>query len=203
MTEVKPITIGSQGPLVFSPAKAGNPAVVGLSGFGVTTLMLALHNLGLASTGPVIWLAFVYGGYAQFSAGLQEQRAGNNFGYAAFTSYGAFWISLAAMLVANKYGVFPVTDRDVGSFMLVWTIWTGIMLIASARIHATMFTVFALLFGAFVLLDIEKFGGGEAFGLACTVTLLVLVSVVFYMLTSILLKDLTGRDILPVGRPLA
>jgi len=203
MTEIKPITIGSTGPFLVAPAKLGNPAVVGMSGFGMTTLMLAFHNLGLASIGPVIWLAFTFGGTAQLIAGFQEQKSGNNFGYAAFTGYGAFWISLAAMLVASKLGLYTVTAVDTAWYFTCWTIWTGILVIASTRIHKAMFATFALLFLAFVLLDAEKFGGGEVFGLACSLTLLVLVAVVFYMLAGIILKDVSGgRDVLPMGKPL-
>lgn len=200
MTEIKPISVGESATVLVSPAKLGNPAVVGLSGFGMTTLMLALHNLGFAGIGPVIWLGFAFGGLAQLVAGFQEQKAGNNFGYAVFTSYGAFWISLCAMLVASKYGVFPVGDRDVGAFMLCWTLWTAMIWIISARVHKVMFLTFTLLTAAFVLLDFEKFGGGEIYGTACNYTLLALVATVWYMQAGIILKDVAGRQVLPMGR---
>jgi succinate-acetate transporter protein len=72
----------------------GNPAAVGLGAFGATTILLQFYNLGLMGTGAVIWLAFFFGGLAQFIAGLQEFRTGNSFGSAAFVTYGAFWIAL-------------------------------------------------------------------------------------------------------------
>jgi len=34
--------------------KLGNPAVVGLGGFGLTTLLLQFHNLGFSGLGPVV-----------------------------------------------------------------------------------------------------------------------------------------------------
>ena len=74
--------------------KLGNPAVVGLGGFGFTTLILQFHNVGWMGLGPVVWLAVVFGGLAQMVAGLQEMKTGNNFGYCAFTAYGCFWIAL-------------------------------------------------------------------------------------------------------------
>ena len=82
----------------------GNPAVVGLGGFGLTTIILQLHNLGLCGIGPVIACGLVFGGLAQFIAGFGEQKVGNNFGYAAFTAYGAFWIALCIILLFNKFG---------------------------------------------------------------------------------------------------
>lgn len=75
--------------------KQGNPAVVGLAGFGLTTLVLQFHNVGWMGIGLVVWLGLIFGGLAQMVAGLQEKSTGNNFGYCAFTSYGCFWIALA------------------------------------------------------------------------------------------------------------
>ena len=72
-------------------AKPANPAVVGLAGFGMTTLVLQFHNVGWAGNGPVIWLGLIFGGLAQMIAGFQEQKMGNHFGYSAFVSYGAFY----------------------------------------------------------------------------------------------------------------
>src|SRR3954463_14550881 len=97
---------------VFIPdpaLKVGNPAVVGLAGFGMTTLLLQFHNIGMIGIGPIIWLGLIFGGAAQFIAGLQEIRTGNNFGYSAFTAYGCFWISLALMQIGNATGLFKVT----------------------------------------------------------------------------------------------
>ena len=46
--------------------KLGNPAVVGLAGFGLTTLVLQFHNVGwMPSIGPVVWLGLMFGGTAQ------------------------------------------------------------------------------------------------------------------------------------------
>ena len=83
--------------------KIGNPAVVGVAGFGLTTMVLQFHNIGWIGIGPVIWLGLIFGGLAQMIAGLQEMKTGNNFGYCAFTAYGCFWIALALLLIGNHY----------------------------------------------------------------------------------------------------
>jgi len=86
--------------------KAANPAVVGLAGFGITTLLLQIHNLGLCGVGPVFCAAVMFGGLAQMIAGYFEFKCGNNFGFSAFVSYGAFWLGLALMwmLIDMKAG---------------------------------------------------------------------------------------------------
>ena len=81
----------------------GNPAVVGLAGFGMTTLILQFHNVGWCGAGPVVALGLIFGGIAQMIAGLQEMKTGNNFGYSAFTTYGCFWIALALILLGNHF----------------------------------------------------------------------------------------------------
>ena len=115
--------------------KLGNPAVVGLAGFGMTTLVLQFHNVGwMSSIGPVVWLGLIFGGTAQLIAGLQEMKTGNNFGYCAFTSYGAFWIALCFMLLGNKYDLFKAGTEDIGWFLVGWTLFTAILWIGSLRI---------------------------------------------------------------------
>ncbi len=52
--------------------KVGNPAVVGLAGFGLTTMILQVHTVGWCGLEPVVVLAFVFGGLAQMIAGFHE-----------------------------------------------------------------------------------------------------------------------------------
>ena len=83
----------------MSTQKLGNPAVVGLAGFGLTTLLLQIHNICLLGIGPVLAMGFVFGGLAQMIAGFMEQRVGNNFGFSAFVAYGSLdwpWNNLVA-----------------------------------------------------------------------------------------------------------
>ncbi len=184
-----------------SPApKLCNPAVVGLAGFGLTTLILQLHNLELVGIGPVIWLGLVFGGAAQLIAGLQEMKTGNNFGYCAFTSYGAFWIALCAMLLGGHFGIFKASTTDVGWFLVAWTLFTVILWIGSWRIHGAMAVTFTLLLAGFVLLDLGHFG----FPVCNTIAAYVLIGCAlsaWYMMARILLNELYGRDILPAGKP--
>src|SRR5579875_1293913 len=112
-------------------SKSGNPAVVGLAGFGMTTLVLQFHNVGWMSIGPVIWLGLIFGGLAQMIAGFQESKTGNNFGYCAFVGYGSFWLSLALLLIGNHYNLYASSSIDIGWFLVGWTLFTAILWIPS------------------------------------------------------------------------
>ncbi|HAI7507546.1 TPA: acetate uptake transporter, partial [Escherichia coli] len=77
--------------------KLANPAPLGLMGFGMTTILLNLHNVGyFALDGIILAMGIFYGGIAQIFAGLLEYKKGNTFGLTAFTSYGSFWLTLVA-----------------------------------------------------------------------------------------------------------
>lgn len=180
--------------------KLGNPAVVGLGGFGLTTLLLQFHNVGWMGMGPVIWVGLLFGGTAQMIAGLQEMKSGNNFGYCAFTGYGAFWISLALMLIGNKLNFFTADHTDLGLFMVAWTLFTAILWVGSLKIHGAMATTFTLLLVGFILLDIELLCGQSWLKPVAGYELMACAFAAWYMMARIILNELFGRELLPAGK---
>lgn len=99
--------------------KLANPAPLGLMGFGMTTILLNLHNVGyFALDGIILAMGIFYGGIAQIFAGLLEYKKGNTFGLTAFTSYGSFWLTLVAILLMPKLGL---TDAQMHSSLV--SIW--------------------------------------------------------------------------------
>jgi succinate-acetate transporter protein len=179
--------------------KLGNPAVVGLAGFGLTTLMLQFHNVGWAGLGPVVWLGLIFGGLAQMIAGLQEMKTGNNFGYVAFTGYGAFWISLSLIFLGNNFKIFEASQTDIGWYLVAWTLFTVILWIGAMRIHGAMAITFTLLLIGFILLDLSKFGY-PALGKVAGYELMLCALSAWYMMARIIFADLFGRDVLPAGK---
>ena len=184
----------------MSNSKIGNPAVVGLAGFGMTTLLLQFHNLGFSGLGPIIAMGFIFGGAAQLVAGFMEQKTGNNFGFAAFCSYGAFWIGLGIIWMLNHFGIYMSSTTDVGLYLVGWTLLTGIFLVGSLFIHTAMTVTFATLFAGFVLLDFGHFGFPDMNVVAGYVLTFCALSA-WYMMAAIILNDLSGRTLLNVGKP--
>ncbi|KAG0306692.1 hypothetical protein BGZ98_001893 [Dissophora globulifera] len=141
-----------------------NPGPLGLSAFAMTTFVLSMFNVGagVPSGGPVevvTGLAVFYGGTAQILAGMWEFKAGNTFGATAFTSYGAFWLSYAAILIPG-FGIIPsyatteghALDNALGIFLIGWAIFTFILWIATLRSTATLSTMFFTLTITFLFL---------------------------------------------------
>ena len=178
--------------------KLGNPAVVGLGGFGLTTFLLQLHNLGLVGLGPILVMGLLFGGLAQFIAGLMEQKTGNNFGFAAFTAYGAFWIGLGLIWLLNNAGIYASSTTDVGYYLVAWTLFTAILWVGSFFIHKAMVSTFTSLLLGFIFLDLGHFGNP----LFNTIGAFVLIYCAFsawYMMAAIILNELAGRELLKVG----
>ncbi len=60
--------------------KLANPAPLGLMGFGMTTILLNLHNVGyFALDGIILAMGIFYGGIAQIFAGLLEYKKRQHF----------------------------------------------------------------------------------------------------------------------------
>jgi succinate-acetate transporter protein len=154
-----------------APAVA-NPAPLGLSAFALTTFVLSCSNAGFifpqvgAGGDVVIGLALFYGGLMQLVAGIQEFRQGNTFGATAFCSYAGFWMAFAVIIlpptgVAASLIASKALLQGVGVFLLGWTIFTGMLLIATFRINGALILVFALLFLTFLALTIGWLAAGS------------------------------------------
>ena len=187
-----------------------NPAVVGLAGFGTTTLLLQLHNFGLCGSGVVFCCAMAFGGMTQLIAGYQEFKTGNNFGYCAFTAYGAFWIALGLiflMLELQAQGVIPekgalhVNGNDLGWFLVAYTVLSFVLWIGSFAVHTAMVTTFTTLMIGFVGLDLEFLAEMSSIKFITTVDLTLCALCAFYMMGHVIFLQVYGRDILPVGKP--
>ncbi|MBN1856299.1 MAG: acetate uptake transporter [Dehalococcoidia bacterium] len=178
--------------------KLGNPAVVGLAGFGGTTLLLQFHNLGLAGVGVVLCTALFFGGLAQLCAGLKEYGNGNNFGFAAFTTYGAFWMSLAAIWLVSSLGIFEVTTSDVGWFLVAFTVPTIIYTLAACRASGAHSLLFVTLLLGFIFLDLGHLGGGAMWNIVAAVDLILCGFTALYIMASIVLVDFGWK--LPLGK---
>jgi len=187
-----------------------NPAAVGLAGFGVTTLLLQFHNLGWCGSGVVFCTALMFGGGAQLIAGFQEFKAGNNFGYSAFTAYGAFWLALGFIfLVLNLEslpnsiitGPLKITATDVGYFLLAFTVYTAIMFLASFAVHTAMVLTFLTLLLGFIGLDFVFLKGMKSLMTITAVDLIVCALLALYMMAHVVFLQVYGRNVLPVGGP--
>lgn len=135
-----------------------NPGPLGLLGFGMTTVLLNLHNAGLLPLSIVIVaMGIALGGLAQIIAGVRELKQGNTFGGTAFTAYGLFWWSLVLIWVNPFEGINAGDNVSMGFYLLLWGIFTLFMFIGTLKHNRATQVVFGSLTVLFFLLAIGDF----------------------------------------------
>jgi uncharacterized protein len=178
----------------------GNPAAVGLGAFGGTTLLLQFVNLGWAGSGVVMWMAFFFGGLAQLIVGLQEFKTGNNFGFAAFVTYGSFWLSLGGIFLSVQLKLFNITGSDIGYFLIIFTLLTAIYLIGAMKQSGALSVVFLTLLIGYILLDIGHLvPGASVLVKIAAVDLIVCALSAWYLMAHVILTPLKIN--VPPGQP--
>jgi succinate-acetate transporter protein len=180
----------------------GNPAPLGLLGFGMTTVLLNLHNAGFYELNSMILaMGICYGGAAQIVAGIMEWRKGNTFATTAFLSYGLFWFSLVTLIVMAKLGwAAPSNDMAMAAYLAMWGLFTGVMFIGTLRLSRALQVVFATLTILFFLLAIGDYTNASAGfkhftgyeGVFCGF------SAIYAGLAQVL-NELFGKTVLPLG----
>ncbi len=180
----------------------GNPAPLGLLGFGMTTVLLNLHNAGFYELNAMILaMGICYGGIAQIIAGVMEWRKGNTFATTAFVSYGLFWLSFVTMIVLTKLGWGAASnDIAITAYLAMWGLFTLVMFIGALRLNRALQIVFATLAVLFFLLafgdftnaspGFKHFTGYE--GIFCGF------SAIYTGLAQVL-NELYGKVVLPLG----
>jgi len=180
-----------------------NPAPLGLMGFGMTTVLLNMHNAGWFGLGTMILaMGIFYGGLCQIIAGILEWTKGNTFGTTAFTSYGAFWLSFVALLLLGEGGLgvwqSPPTTAVI-AYLVMWGIFTFVMFIGTLRLNRALQVIFGSLFILFFLLAIGDATGNQALktftgyeGMFCGASAI-------YTALAEVLNEVYGRTVLPIG----
>ncbi|HEY5042135.1 MAG TPA: acetate uptake transporter [Verrucomicrobiae bacterium] len=180
-----------------------NPAPLGLLGFGMTTVLLNLHNAGFFELNSMILaMGICYGGIAQVIAGIMEWKKGNTFATTAFISYGFFWLSFVTLVLLPKIiaSVVPASETAVAAYLTMWGIFTAVMFLGTFRLNRALQVVFGSLTILFALLaygdfadaspGFKHFTGYE--GLFCGV------SAIYAGLAQVL-NELYDKTVLPLG----
>lgn len=179
-----------------------NPAPLGLLGFGMTTVLLNLHNAGFYPINSMILaMGIFYGGIAQIIAGLLEWKKGNTFATTAFISYGLFWLSLVALITLPKTGWGAATDeKAMAAYLAMWGFFTLVMFIGTLRLHRAGQVIFGSLTILFFLLAIGDWtAAGPGFRAAAGYEGIFCGLSAMYGGLAQVLNELFGRTILPLG----
>lgn len=182
--------------------ETANPAPLGLCAFGMTTVLLNIHNAGFFELSSMILaMGIFYGGLAQVIAGIIEAKKDNTFGLTAFTSYGFFWLSLVGLMVMPKLGWAPAaSEQAMIAYLSMWGLFTFLLFFGTLKLNRALQFVFASLTILFFLLvagdvtgnpAVKHFAGYE--GIICGASAI-------YTGIANLLNEMYGREVLPIGK---
>lgn len=146
--------------------KFANPAPLGLMGFGMTTILLNIHNAGFFPISSMILaMGLFYGGIGQVIVGILEFKKGNTFGLTAFTSYGLFWLTLVGLIVMPKLGWSePTPHAYMGWYLFMWGLFTLFMFLGTLGKGFVLKFIFGSLTLLFFLLALRDFTGSTFIG---------------------------------------
>ena len=183
-----------------STSRIANPGPLGLLGFGMTTALLALHNLGLFGIdSSIISMGIFYGGLAQIVAGLFEFKKGNTFGATAFTSYGFFWLTFVTINTGLIPGMVPADSISLGAYFAVWGILTLFLFIGTLRGTRSLQLVFLTLTMLFFAVSIKDLSGISDIAYIAGVIGIVCGGLAMYTAFGEVLNEQYERKIIPLG----
>jgi succinate-acetate transporter protein len=194
------------------PSRIGNPGALGLFSFASTTFILSLINVqarGVATPNVVVGMAIFAGGLAQLLAGMWEFPRGNVFGATAFTSYGAFWMSYATILIPGSgilesYTATPAGLEQLGNalgiYLITWFMFTFLMLIGALRKNISFIALFAFLAATFAVLAAGAFTSKAVLNKAGGALGIITAFIAYYCALSELLVKEESLFTLPLGK---
>mgnify|MGYP001454508389 FL=1 len=184
-------------------SKLSNPAPLGLMGFGMTTVLLNIHNAGFFPVSAMILaMGLFYGGVAQVIAGILEFKKGNTFGTTAFTSYGLFWITLVGLWIFPDMGWAKGAATEVaymGWYLFMWGLFTFFMWIGTFNKNKVLQFIFLSLWILFFLLAIRDWTGSALIGTIAGWEGIVCGASAIYLAMAEVINETRGKEILPIG----
>ena len=181
--------------------KLANPAALGLLAFGMTTVLLNISNAGFYKLDSMILaMGLAYGGLAQIIVGAMEFKNGNTFGLVAFSSYGFFWWSFAALILLPNLGLstFP-ESQAMAAYLFMWGVFTFMMFFGTLKANRALQFVFGSLAVLFFLLTAHwQTGNADLLTIAGYEGIICGMSAVYLGLAEVL-NEANGRTVLPIG----
>jgi len=183
--------------------KLANPAPLGLLGFGMTTVLLNLHNAGFYPLNSMILaMGLAYGGLAQVIAGVMEYKKGNTFGTVAFSSYGLFWWSLVILLILPKStlfdGILESTSEAMAAYFFMWGLFTFVMFFGTLKTNRALQFVFLSLAILFFLLTARDLTGSTDIGIIAGYEGIICGLSAVYTALAEVLNEAHGKTVLPL-----
>lgn len=182
------------------------PSILGLFGFAGATFMVAANLAGWygdARTPRFLFpFAAMFGGLAQFLAGMWAVKARDGLASAMHGTWGAFWLAygilellFAARVLPEPAGAFPALA--FWFVILAAVTWAGAA--AALATNAGLVSVLTLLAGGSTLMAIATFLGSETLRTISGYVFMASAVAAWYTATALMIEEAFGRSVLPLG----
>jgi succinate-acetate transporter protein len=179
------------------------PAPLGFVGFGLTAILLGLHDARLVRIDSA-WLAFglTCGGVAQLAGAVVEWRRRNRVASLAFGGYAAFWLSLVALILAPRFGLAAPSDHSAtAAYLFFWGLFTVALFVGSFRTSLALMATLFLLTMLFLLLAFADATQSAGLTLAAGWVGIATGLGAVYVGAAETVNAVRGRTVLPMGEP--
>jgi len=183
------------------PMLAADSAPLGLIGLAVAALVLGSTDLGFTSHTAkslmIPWVLF-FGATAQLIAGTMEFKRSNIFGATVFTTYSMTMYAIALTLFIT---IFTDVEFDIAHYgfgLIAILAFSLIATVASLMTNKMLFTILIFVDLAVIALILHYLCGTAAF--PAGIFLLGTSISSFYTAMAILLNNMAGKTILPLGK---
>jgi succinate-acetate transporter protein len=185
---------------LFINDNTANPAPLGLCAFGMTTILLSMHNAGFTGlSSPIIAMAILYGGVAQAIVGIMEWKKKNSFGMLTFGSFGFFWITFAAILMLPALNLAKApAPAELAVFLAVWGVFAIGLFICTLRMHFLLQVTLAFVVLLVALLVAAQLTGNTLVLTLGGITGLIAGGLALYMGMGQVINEVFGSRVLPV-----
>lgn len=182
------------------------PSILGLYGFAGATFMVSAYLAGWYGSDQTVFylapFAFMFGGAAQFLAGMWAFKARDGLATAMHGLWGSFWIAFGVLAYmfrgsAMPAGAFP----ELGYWFIVLAAITAIGAWAALAENISLFLVLAFLATGSCLEAIARLTGDVgALQMAAGYALLISSFIAFYTASALMLAEAYGHPVLGLGK---
>jgi len=183
------------------------PSILGLFGFAGATFVVAAHLAGWYGTRTtpdyLFPFAAVFGGLAQFLAGMWAYRARDGLATAMHGMWGSFWIAYGILtaLFATHVLVEPTGKFTALAFWFVaLAAITAVGALAALAESIGLFAVLATLAAGSTVFAIANFIGSDGWTKAAGYVFVISAAFAWYVASAMMLEGTFGRVVLPTGK---
>jgi succinate-acetate transporter protein len=183
------------------------PSILGLYGFAGATFIVAAYLADwYGGTNTALFLfpfAAIFGGVAQFSAGMWAYRARDGLATAMHGMWGSFWIAYGILYLLFATGTLtPPTGTfpALGFWFIVLAAITWAGTVAAIADNALLVTVLGLLAAGSTVAAVGYLTVGHVLPDIAGYLFIGAALCAFYLATALMLEESFGRPMLPIGK---